>query len=190
MKLKVIILTIIFIGCLSLVNTAQNSNSDSHNLNITIPEVALLSIVSDSETNIELNTNAPNEAGSEIDFNNTSNNRIWINYSSIISKTTPRRKVVAMVQGDIPVGVRLKVEASDYSGSGKGRLGKPAGEVELSNQPSDIILDIGSCYTGKGSKNGHYLTYKLEKNESANSYAMISQQETSLNVVYTLTDYN
>ena len=190
MKLKVIILTIIFISCLSLISTAQNSNSMSHNLNIQIPEVALLSLVSDAETNVDFNTNSTNIAGGEVNFSSVNNNRIWINYSSIISSTTPRRKVVAMVQGDIPEGVHLKVEASDYSGVGKGRLGKPAGEVELSNQPSDLILDIGSCYTGKGSKNGHYLTYKLENEKSANNYAMISQQETSLNVVYTLTDYN
>ncbi|HKL34590.1 MAG TPA: hypothetical protein VJ919_18765, partial [Tangfeifania sp.] len=62
--------------------------------------------------------------------------------------------------------------------------------VVLSNQPSDVIVDIGSCYTGKGINNGHYLTYKLEKDKSSESYAMLNQQNTSVNVVYTLTDYN
>ena len=190
MKLKIAISTLILISCFSLNGFAQNNNSASHDINVVIPEVALLGVVSESQTDISLNANLPSEAGDAVDFSDATNNRVWINYSSIISETTPRRKVIAMVQGEMPEGIRLIVEASDFSGSGKGKLGKPAGKVILSNQPSDVIVDIGSCYTGKGINNGHYLTYKLEKDKSSESYAMLNQQNTSVNVVYTLTDYN
>lgn len=190
MKLKIAISTLILINCFSLSGFAQNNNSASHNINVVIPEVALLGIISGSETDISLNATIPAEAGDAVDFSDANTNRVWINYSSIISDDKPKRKVIAMVQGKMPQGVKLIVEASDFSGSGKGKLGKPTGEVELSNQPSDVIVDIGSCYTGKGTNNGHYLSYKLEKNNSSESYAMLNQQNTSVNVVYTLTDYN
>jgi hypothetical protein len=190
MKLKRILFLLIIISCISFGSFAQNDNSATHDIKVVIPEVALLGVVSETQTDISLHANLSTEAGNAVDFSNASNNRVWINYSSIISEATPKRKVIAMVQGDMPQGVKLIVEASEFAGSGKGKLGKPAGEVTLTNQPSDVIVDIGSCYTGKGVNNGHFLTYKLEKNESSDSYAALNRQNSSVNVVYTLTDYN
>jgi hypothetical protein len=186
---KSAILTVILLCWFVFGGTAQD-NTATHEINVRIPEVALLGLVSEIQTDIHLNAALSTEAGDAVDFSDAANNRVWINYSSIISEATPKRKVIAMVQGEMPQGVKLVVEASDYSGSGKGKLGKPAGEVVLSNQPSDVIVDIGSCYTGKGVNNGHYLTYKLEKDNSSESYAMLNQKNTSVNVVYTLTDNN
>lgn len=189
MKLKVALLTIIMLCWISFSGYAQD-NTSTHKINVLIPKVALLGLVSETQTEINLNTTTPAEAGNAVNFSNATNNQIWINYSSIISEATPKRKVIAMVQGEIPDGIKLKVEASGATGSGKGRLGKPAGEVTLSNQPTDVIVDIGSCYTGKGINNGHYLTYKLEKEESKENYARLAQQQSSVNVIYTLTDDN
>ena len=95
-----------------------------------------------------------------------------------------------MIQGEIPKGIRVKLEASDVAGSGKGKTGQPTGVVTLSNEPSDVILNIGSCYTGKGLNNGHYLTYKMEFDEAADEYHQLASGQTSLNVIYTLTDHN
>jgi hypothetical protein len=186
---KSAIFTVVLLCWFAFGGTAQD-NTATHEINVRIPEVALLGLVSESQSDIHLNAFSPTEAGNAVDFSGATNNRIWINYSSIISEATPKRKVIAMVQGEMPDGIRLKVEASRATGSGKGKLGKPAGEVELSNQPGDVIVDIGSCYTGKGVNNGHYLTYKLEKNESSDCYATLNRQNSSVNVVYTLTDYN
>lgn len=189
MHLKAAIWIVVLFCLITLGGTAQD-NSASHEINVRIPEVALLGLVSETQTDIHLNAFSPSEAGDAVDFSDADDNRIWINYSSIISEATPKRKVIAMIQGEIPQGMKLIVEASEFSGTGKGKVGKPAGEVELSNQPSDIIVDIGSCFTGKGVNNGHYLTYKLEKENSAENYALLNQQNSSVNVVYTLTDYN
>jgi len=186
---KSAILTAVLLCWFALGSTAQD-NTATHKINVQIPEVALLGLVSETQTEINLNTTSPAEAGNAVNFSNATNNQIWINYSSIISEATPKRKVIAMIQGEIPEGINLKVEASGATGSGKGRLGKPAGEVILTNQPTDVIVDIGSCYTGKGINNGHYLTYKIEKEESNGNYARLAQQQSSVNVVYTLTDYN
>lgn len=189
MRLKFTISFVVLLGIASFKCLAQSDMAE-HKINIQIPEVALLGLVAESSTDVTLQTSLPNEAGETILLDEeTSSQGIWINYSSIISTSTPKRKVEAFVQGEIPQGITLKVQASEFSGSGKGKLGKSSGLVTLSNQPADVIVDIGSCYTGKGANNGHYLTYKLEQNEDADVYAL-SEQNSSVNVVYTLTDYN
>lgn len=189
MNLKAAISTVVLICWITFSGYAQD-NPATHKINVRIPEVALLGLVSETQTEINLNTTTPAEAGNAVNFSNVTNNQIWINYSSIISEATPKRKVIAMVQGEMPDGITLKVEASRVTGSGKGRLGKPAGEVTLTNQPTDVIVDIGSCYTGKGVNNGHYLTYRLDKDKADRNYAQLARQQSSVNVVYTLTDYN
>ena len=188
MKLEdTLIYIILFL--LPVFSIAQN-NSANHKIGIEIPEVALLGLVSDAAADININILSPKEAGNSIEISNTQNKNIWINYSSILARKDHKRKIIAMVQGEIPKGIRLKLEASEAVGSGKGETGQPAGIVTLSNEPSDIILDIGSCYTGKGLNNGHHLIYKLEINDSAEEYAQLTPGQTSLNVIYTLTDLN
>lgn len=167
----------------------SQSNSTNHKINIEIPEVALLGLVTKCAADNNLNSALPTEAGSSINTTDAENSSIWINYSSIISADN-KRKVIAMVQGELPKGIQLKVQASKFSGSGKGKLGAPVGVVTLSNEPLDVITDIGSCYTGKGVNNGHYLTYKLEMDESTVDYVLLSNEQTSVNVIYTLTDFN
>ena len=90
-----------------------------------------------------------------------------------------------MLNGNLPEGVSVKLVTSAYQGKGKGKHGKPTGEIILSEQPTDILTGIGSCYTGVGENTGHCLTYKIENN---NAYP-----DTELNpiqVTYTLTDCN
>jgi hypothetical protein len=182
------ILFLVFFSLLSSVSFAQTDKAE-HKINVTIPEVALLGLVSETDKAVSMQPMMATEAGEAVVLNKISSSRIWVNYSSIISEATPSRKVVAVIQGELPKGLTLKVAASAFTGSGKGKLGTPAGLVTLSNQPTDVIVDIGSCYTGKGINNGHYLTYQLEKEDDEKAYAMLSAQNTAVNVVYTLTDY-
>lgn len=190
MKLKATywILIIILVGFPAFC-FAQN-NAESHKVNIEIPEVALLGLVSDGAEIININSVSPSEAGNEMGFSKTQNENIWINYSSVIAQSNQRRKVVAVVQGELPKGIHLIVEASEVGGLGKGNRGESKGSVVLSNEPSDVIIDIGSCYTGKGTNNGHRLTYKLQMDNSSEEYALLTGEQTSINVLYTLTDQN
>lgn len=190
MNIKSAIIIFILVGFGATKIFAQN-NIASHEANIQIPEIALLGLASNHSTDLILQPLSPTEAGNSINLLPTQQNQdLWLNYSSVIRDKNHRRKIVAFVQGEIPEGVRINVEASEATGSGKGKLGKPVGAVALSNQPSEIITDIGSCYTGKGSQNGHILNYRLEYNNSPENYTQIAQAETSINVVYTLTDLN
>ena len=95
-----------------------------------------------------------------------------------------------MVQGQIPKGFILKLQASESIGNGAGQLGLPLQKVTLNNQPVDIISQIGSCYTGNGVQNGHLLTYHLELEDPNTLYSQLSQEQSSINIVYTLTDDN
>lgn len=189
MNLKVAITVLILFSLISLRSLAQE-NTATHKLNVEVPELALLGLVTEGDGTVGFRSGSTDQAGDELDLSNTNSNRIWINYSSIVSQTTPNRKVIASIQGEIPKGLTLKVKASEVSGSGKGSLGQSAGEVTLTNEPTDVIVGIGSCYTGNGVNNGHYITYKLENDPASDEYAMAAQQHTSLNVIYTLTDYN
>ncbi|MGC9353273.1 MAG: hypothetical protein ACP5D9_05510 [Mariniphaga sp.] len=166
------------------------SNRVDHKINIEIPEVALLGLVSEESGGINLMAVAPDEAGSPLNLAEIQNhNGIWLNYSSIIRSQNHRRKVVAVVLGEIPQGLRLVVEAAEASGGG-GMLGKPTGIVYLSEEPVDVISDIGSCYTGKGISAGHLLSYRLEPDNNLNNIVKQEQTQTTLQVVYTLTDHN
>ncbi len=178
---------IIVLLILPCVTNAQN-NEAKHRIELEIPEVALLGLISENGNDIHLNAISPTEAGNSIQNIDSQDESLWLNYSSIITGQNHSRKIVAMIQGQIPEGVYIKVEASTATGIGKGKKGTSAGVVTLSNEPSEVITDIGSCYTGKGINNGHFLTYKLEIDE--NQYSQLSNKLEPLNIIYTLTDQN
>jgi hypothetical protein len=191
MDLKISIRTFILFGLLFICNSLRcfsQNHTTAHNVNIVIPEVALLGFVSESQETIDLYCYRPKEAGHSINNSSLFENKIWLNYSSVISETSRKRKVTAMLKGNLPDGLALEVQVSDYSGSGKGSQGIPIGAVILSNQPSDIIVDIGSCYTGTGVNNGHSLSYRLVKENTENNFALLSHQPNSVDVIYTITE--
>ena len=167
---------------------AQNSSAD-HKTNINIPSVALLALQSDGNTTLNLSATAPNIAGNHIEIKRNTNSNIWINYSSVI-RPGQKRTITATVVGEIPKGVQLKLQTSECMGKGEGQLGVPVQSAPLSNQPTEVISDIGSCYTGKGAKNGHLLSYQLELDDQTDLYSQLSANSASVSIVYTLTDNN
>lgn len=169
---------------------AQADNSESHQIEIRIQEVALIDLESNAPDFISLTPATPSEAGNEMDFSSAFDQNIWINYSSVTGTSEPLRKVSAYIEGNVPDGLNLNVTASSYQGNGKGKLGISEGKVELTEQATDIITGIGSCYTGNGVNNGHQLVYSLDL-ENADSYGKLNfNQSASISVTYTLTDVN
>lgn len=186
MRFRDAILSFLFLP--AFVFSYAQEKETQHKVGIEIPEVALLGLASENSPNVNISFTAPQQAGNPVDISGIQNENIWINYSSIVSGSEHRRKIVAMVEGEIPEGVQIKVEASEAAGSGKGKTGEPAGAVTLSAEPTEVIVNIGSCFTGKGSSNGHYLTYKVETDESFKNYPLSTLENASIHVVYTLTD--
>jgi len=187
MKFTLFILT--FLLLFPSINTYSQSSVAGHDVRISIPKVALLKLISTSSEDMLIDLGAPDKAGNRLGSGNF-NKIFWVNYSSVLNKSDQKRKIVAVMKNQLPKGILLKVQAYNATGSGAGNLGNPTDEVILSNNPSDIITGIGSCFTGKGVDKGHFLKYSLEFDKTSEDYALISSESYRLDIVYTLTDDN
>ncbi len=187
MKHKGAFLVIIMLFSFTRFSLGIGENTE-HKASVVIPDVALLSLQHDGNSNIELMGTSSSVAGSKIEMGGEATADIWLNYSSVCHKNQ-KRKVTATVVGELPEGVVVKLNAAGSVGAGKGALGKANGTVILSGNPSDIISGIGSCYTGCGVHNGHLLSYELEIDEDM-FYQASENKLASVHVVYTLTDDN
>src|SRR5690606_35279125 len=115
------------------------------------------------------------------DFTGAVNNKLWLNYSSIVENNNSR-KITAEANDNFPEGITLTVTAANAHPSGKGTLGTGTGnsEVILDGNAKTIVSGIGSCYTGDGEGRGCNLTYKLSMNNG--NYASLLAQEYSATV--------
>ena len=185
-------LSLLLLMCITFSLNAQDTNTDAHEVSITIPEVAILDIESTSGTSFTLAPEKPTEAGFALDFTGATNSDLWLNYSSIVGSTTQANRTIDVKIQDgsnVPDGLLLKVSAASDIGNGDGVMGQPAGVITLSNTAQDFITGIGSYYTGSPANNGHQLTYVLELNTEDGSYGKIDfDQSTSVKIVYTITE--
>jgi len=170
-------------------NLYAQENQGSHKINLTIPEVALINVYSNSA--VSLGNNAVVEAGKPLNIEETDNS-VWINYSSIVgSQTQPGRDITVRVsEGTIPDGVKLYVKVAKDMGAGAGKMGKPISTAqELTANPMTIITDIGSAYTGAGANKGNNVQYTLKLSDEPNAYAKLDFDQSSTVVInYTLSD--
>lgn len=156
------------------------------NVFFSIPEIALIDIESLSTNDVKFTVVPTSESGGNPEIMETSNKTLWINYSSALSNSNSTRSIVAEIsQGQLPEGILMFLEASEYFGAGDGQVGHPAEKIDLTNQPRPIITEIGSCYTGDGVNNGHLLTFSLEVSDYSKIHAV---DETAFTVLYTITD--
>ncbi len=146
-----IVLSILFISI--KINVLAQSASASTNLGLSIPAIALLDIKTDNE----ISFSAPNQSISTITPESTSNT--WINYSSIVAAGSSNKITVNISGGTVPEQTSIKLSTAADAGHGGGNVGTPIHEVILSESPQDIITNIGSCFTGAGTNNGHQLSY-------------------------------
>lgn len=165
-----------------------NDKVISHKANIAIPEVAMLTLQHETNSNSVFSLDALGTAGEQLNFDAVDQSSVWLNYSSVVAQNQ-KRKVTATLMGEIPNGIALKVKTLEESNPGIGEIGTSNGSVILSNSPSDIINGIGSCYTGSGVQKGHHLVYELEI-DNKQFYQNKEIHDISLSVVYTLTDDN
>ena len=167
---------------------AQDDADADHTIAIAIPEVAILDL--EGTTTVSLSVVAPTEAGSPVDFSGATNSAVWVNYSSIVGTTETARTVAAKISANtVPGGMLLKVTAGADAGSGDGTMGTSAGQITLTATDQTIISGIGSSYTADGSSNGHNLTYSLELDPTAGSYAQIDfDEDVTLTITYTISN--
>ncbi|BAP33649.1 uncharacterized protein CHSO_4612 [Chryseobacterium sp. StRB126] len=189
-KLKLTVAMSLFAAAISGNLSAQDSNTDSHTITISVPEVALVDIEPAAAKNITLGFTAPTEAGSPI-LPSAANTTLWLNYSTIKSDTKPSRSVSVKLNAIIP-GIDVHVTAAAPTGAGAGALGTSAGLLTLSAADQTIISGIGSAYTGNGANNGHNLTYALAAGSGPGGVAsysdLLAKPSILATVVYTLID--
>ncbi len=179
-----------FVATLGLGTAFAQSDEDfqTHNIAISIPEIAILDIETTGSENVTFALNADNlEAGAEF-IVDEENSDLWINYTSIVAVAGNERSI-SITADDVPEidGFTLKVIAAEYSGSGEGTLGDPTTIVTPSESPTDIITGIGSAFTGDGNSNGHNLTYYLDFD---GDFADLNVDDAGMNIEikYTITD--
>lgn len=193
-KLLIICLLILITQHISAQNS-EPENTYSHNLEISIPDVAIIGIAGPegNGSSILLTPDISNlEAGEAVDYSTATNNSLWLNYTSITGspgngngKPKPRT-IKAEIDQNLPAAFDLLLEVGTVS-SGSGQTGTATqGKIELKKGPSTVVEDIGSCFTENGEGKGHQLTYSLGIKE--NQLDKVMAAEYSVTVTYTISE--
>ena len=167
----------------------QDDLDDTHKVTVVIPEVALVDIEPAVSKDITFTLTAPTEAGNALTITNDTNTTLWLNYSSILDDATKR--TISVKLNPLIAGVDLQLTANAPSTTGDGELGTGLGPITLTTDDQNLVEDIGSCYTGNGSDNGHNLTYKLliAEDLTTSSYAdLVANTGAETTVTYTISE--
>jgi hypothetical protein len=106
---------------------AQDNAAASHRIKLTIPDIALVDVESEGNTEINLVLNAPTEGGEAVQVDQAVNNSLWLNYSSLynqnvaINNGKTRTIYARIVSGTLPPGLILNLQATAASNDGKGQ---------------------------------------------------------------------
>ena len=183
---KIIILFIIGVLLLKPDFVFSQWEEGQLNVNFSLPQIALVDIEPGFNNSIHFTLDPALESGNPAVVQLSSSNDLWINYSSSLANARSSRSIIAEVsQGNVPEGLVLYIEASDYSGTGKGQLGQTVGKVEISAHPTQIITNIGNCFTGDGINSGHFITFSMDISDYSR---IVSADELNFIVLYTITD--
>jgi hypothetical protein len=194
-KILTTVCALIFILSTLSAQQHKTGNQQSHNVTVTIPDIALIGISGPEGygSTINLTPDISNlEAGEKIDFGTANNNSLWLNYTSVIGKQGngnahgKTRKIKVELNENLPDGMDLFLEVAPVS-SGSGQTGTAKQEkIMLKKGPSIVVENIGSCYTENGEGKGHRLTYSLGTKE--NKFDKVMAETFSVEVLYTITE--
>ncbi|MFC2097768.1 hypothetical protein ACFLSI_05480 [Bacteroidota bacterium] len=163
---------------------AQDSNIAETLINLVIPEVAQIDFHGSSKL-ITFNSTNNNRQSVEQVITSATDDKTWINYSSIVKPGSTNRISVQISDGELPPGAAIDLAISYEAMSGKGATGISCGQITLRSYPQDIITDIGSCYTGSGINKGHQLTYTW-KTYGGRELNSLREMNYTIKVTYTI----
>lgn len=174
---------------------AQDNTSASHRIKLEIPDIALVDIESDGNTEINLALIAPEEGGEAVQVDQANNSSLWLNYSSLYNQNTSvnngksRTIYARIVSGTLPSGLILNLQATAATNDGKGQKGTPEStSVVLNAQDQSIIANIGSCFTGSGAGKGHQLNYSIALDPNATGLIDSGLDQSLVTIGYTISD--
>ena len=188
MKKAVIFIAFIFIfQILANVAMGQQSNTSHVRFQFTIPPIALIHFaVEDSQIISHSYPIASNQA--EQTITTTHMAKTWLNYSSIVNPGSTNYITANISSGFLPPDVSLHVFVSPDVGRGAGSLGSPVGDITLTHYPQNLIVNIGSCYTGAGIGKGRLIHY-IWDNPKSYDYYLHYQHGEPIVVTYTITSH-
>ncbi|SHJ96692.1 hypothetical protein SAMN04487911_1811 [Arenibacter nanhaiticus] len=184
--MKKSIFIIFLVSYLPFLSAQNDRSSASHNINITIPEIALLDIYNgQTGSNVDVvNLNVSNDNNTEAgqyNLTNVSYGDIWLNYTSVVGDEAngyqPSREITVQLEPEssFPAGLDLRVTAetprivqgggSETSGGNVTPGGVALGSSNAAGVEVTLVKDIKSVYTGDGA-NGVRLTYTLEQKDN------------------------
>jgi len=160
--------------------SAQDTNTDSHTLNISIAELSLINIAGAS--GITTITLSPTTTTAGAAPTAAANSSLWLNVTSVVTAQT--RTINVKTSATIP-GFDIKVQAASCT-SGDGTFGTVVGSpVTLTTSDQPIITAIGTCYTGTGTSSGYNLTYQAVANTN---FENVTASNGSATITYTITN--
>jgi hypothetical protein len=163
---------------------AQDTNTASHQVSITVPTVSLVDIEGPGGSNsINLVFTAPTEAGLGL-VAPQPNSDLWLNLTSTAKNASEGKSVHASMTGTLPKGIDLILK-TDNATTGYGNIGSAGTEIILDGTNQTVIKGIRSGFTGNGVSNGFQLTYTLDFNDE--DYATLYNDISALTITYTMT---
>ncbi len=186
MKKTVLILTMALLFQLfSNAVVGQNSQTTKVHMNLKIPPIALINF---AVLNDQVISHSFSLSSDRVEQTITKTNvaKTWLNYSSIVNPGSSNYITANISSGALPADVTLHVSVSPDAGAGGGELGKPVGEITLTHYPQNLIIDIGSCYTGAGINKGRLIHYIWDNPESYDYYLRYLHGK-PISVTYTIT---
>lgn len=172
---------LLLILSLSVLVNAQDKNAVNTHIVFKIPAVSLVDFAG-SDKRVSYKSGV----GAEQIITPSTLDKTWLNYSSISDGLSTNVISVNLSSGEIPAEIMIKLSVGEDVGAGAGNIGTPVGTIVLTPYPQDIIVGIGSCYTGRGIDKGHRLTYSWEwlPQYEINQAAI---ENLEIGVIYTIT---
>lgn len=166
--------------------SSQDENSVDVSITLSVPAISLINFVVEGSQIVTYSHSYSEAKLVEQVLTPVTGDKTWLNYSSVVNEGLTNYITAHISSGTLPADVTLNVYVSSDVGSGAGLLGTSLGKITLSAYPKNIIINIGSCYTGMGIKKGHQLTYAWENPDSYN-YNLKYENGEAIAVTYTIT---
>ncbi len=131
-------------------------------------------------------SNSPTEGEKSVEqiVTESTNDNTWLNYSSIVPEGVTNYITAYISDGSLPSATSINLRIGEDVSAGAGATGIPGKKIILSRYPQNIITDIGSCYTGRGTNKGHQLFFSLNGEDL--NVEMPNSNEYSISVTYTI----
>jgi hypothetical protein len=161
---------------------AQHADSD---IKIHIKEVALLRVVPvTAEAGLFQLASASSDLKSLGIALFSSENRLQ--YTVVRKWSTAKMKIIAFLNQEPPAGFAFLARTQGNPAVGTGEQGSGTGEVELKTTGTDIIRDIGSCYTGAAPDSGPLIQVRMVR--KSGRPAVTDQDLPRIQVTYAMVD--